>query len=355
VREISDYQNIIKVGQSFHTENLLDNNIRCLETFDRNDQFEEEMSGVKGLIIGGSTYALHTRRMKSMTFDTILFDEASQLTIAHSVATMMKAEKYIFIGDHKQMPPIFNASHSDELLSKSLFENLIKIGSNSTMLDITYRMNEKRNRFISETFYNGVLKTAPSIKNLCLKLKYEIPGEVFNIINPQEPNIALLIEHQGNKMESKEEAFIITYLVVLLIKAGVAAKDIGIIVPYRAQARLIKKSLQIDDPTNTLSKPLSEVVIDTVERMQGQEKDVIFISTAASDREFIDENTEFLFNPNRFNVSISRAKFKQFLICSSNLLSTESKEFQAQINSFKKLAKQSYGQSLKVNKNIFLS
>lgn len=348
VREISDYQNIIKVGQAFHQENLLDNNIKCLESFDRKGQLEVEMSGEKGLIIGGTTYALFTR-MKAMMFDTILFDEASQLTIAHSVATMMKGEKYIFIGDHKQMPPIFNAHHSDELLSKSLFENLMKLSRNSTMLNITYRMNNELSSFVSETFYNGILVSDKSIRNKCFELKEEITGEVYNVINPNKSNVVLKIQHQGNKMESIEEANVIIYLVVLLIKVGVAAKDIGIIVPYRAQARLIKKQMHIDNPANTLSKSLSEVVVDTVERMQGQEKDIVFISMAASDRTFIDENAEFLFNPNRFNVSISRAKFKQFLVCSSNLLNAKSEKYQHHIDNFNKLDEQSY--SLEMRKN----
>ena len=51
-------------------------------------------------------------------------------------------------------------------------------------------------------------------------------------------------------------------------------------------------------------------LIDTVERLQGQDVDCIILTFASSDEKYIKEIHDFLFNPNRLNVMISRAKTK---------------------------------------------
>ena len=54
-------------------------------------------------------------------------------------------------------------------------------------------------------------------------------------------------------------------------------------------------------------------LIDTVERLQGQDVDCIILSFASSDEDYINEIRDFIFNPNRLNVMISRAKTKVIL------------------------------------------
>ena len=51
-------------------------------------------------------------------------------------------------------------------------------------------------------------------------------------------------------------------------------------------------------------------LIDTVERLQGQDVECIIISFATSDSNYIAGVKSFLFNPNRINVMLSRAKTK---------------------------------------------
>ena len=57
-------------------------------------------------------------------------------------------------------------------------------------------------------------------------------------------------------------------------------------------------------------------LIDTVERLQGQDVDCIILSFASSDDNYIKELEGFLFNPNRLNVMISRAKTKVVIFAS---------------------------------------
>ncbi len=57
-----------------------------------------------------------------------------------------------------------------------------------------------------------------------------------------------------------------------------------------------------------------EVVADTVERMQGQERELIILSLATGDEVFLGAVAEFFFQPQRLNVSITRAKTKLVVI-----------------------------------------
>jgi superfamily I DNA and/or RNA helicase len=54
------------------------------------------------------------------------------------------------------------------------------------------------------------------------------------------------------------------------------------------------------------------LIIDTVERLQGAERDVILFSLTTSDPDHLE--SPFLNNPNRFNVAITRARHKLVVV-----------------------------------------
>ena len=66
--------------------------------------------------------------------------------------------------------------------------------------------------------------------------------------------------------------------------------------------------------------PVTDLVADTIERLQGQEREVILVSFAASRDAFILKLEDFLFEPRRLNVAITRARRKTILIHSKSLL-----------------------------------
>jgi DNA replication ATP-dependent helicase Dna2 len=98
-----------------------------------------------------------------MDWDVIIFDEAGQLSIPLAIAAMVKGSKFIFIGDHKQLPPIIAENHTDVVFQKSIFEHLHQFHP-GIMLDITYRMNKWINEFPSKQFYNSRLKPEKKMK-----------------------------------------------------------------------------------------------------------------------------------------------------------------------------------------------
>ncbi len=68
---------------------------------------------------------------------------------------------------------------------------------------------------------------------------------------------------------------------------------------------------------------VSKVVVDTVERMQGQERDFIIISLTTSDVGFAANLADFLFQPQRLNVAVTRPRRKLVIVGSRHLLDIE--------------------------------
>ena len=109
---------------------------------------------------------------------------------------------------------------------------------------------------------------------------------------------------------NQEEADFIANIVDDALKNGMKKSDIAVITPYRRQVKAIRSSL---NKLDIGSLPL----IDTVERLQGQDVDMIIISFCVSSKTYFQMNKQFLLNPNRLNVMISRAKKKVVFVASS--------------------------------------
>jgi DNA replication ATP-dependent helicase Dna2 len=95
-------------------------------------------------------------------------------------------------------------------------------------------------------------------------------------------------------------------------------QGLGVVTPHRAQEGLIISRLQ--DVFPALSPSLIRDAVDTVERFQGQERDVIVASFALGDPDAILREDEFLHNLNRFNVLASRARAKLIVLVSQEVV-----------------------------------
>jgi DNA replication ATP-dependent helicase Dna2 len=67
----------------------------------------------------------------------------------------------------------------------------------------------------------------------------------------------------------------------------------------------------------------NQVIVDTVERMQGQEKEVVLVSFATASPAFAAQMADFLFQPQRLNVAFTRPRTKLILIGSHHMLDAE--------------------------------
>src|SRR3990172_588694 len=104
----------VKSGHPNRTEDL---NIDCFGDFGSSPM--ADMSG--GYVIGATPFAGRTKRLSGVEFDTIIFDEASQITMPMAVMAMLSGKKYVFIGDHKQLPPVLASDPPGDASQHSVF------------------------------------------------------------------------------------------------------------------------------------------------------------------------------------------------------------------------------------------
>ena len=90
---------------------------------------------------------------------------------------------------------------------------------------------------------------------------------------------------------------------------GVDPKDIAIVTPFRRQVNAVRSAFKYLKYTDE-ERPL----VDTVERLQGQDVEIIILSFAVTSLSYYQKVKSFLLNRNRLNVMISRAKTKVIIL-----------------------------------------
>ena len=302
---------VIKVGQPTRADDLHAPNF---ERFD-----ESPLAEVKdGYVVGATPFATRTRRLSGVEFDTVIFDEASQITLPLAIMGMLAGHKYIFFGDQKQLPPVLTTRLTGGALRDSVFGYLA--GSNfDTMLTESYRLNEALTAWPSQHFYDGLLTAVPT--NARRQIDYPTPpARLRQILDPGEPKVFWDMAHHNNTVYSYREAYAVVDLITTLLACGIAATEIGVVAPYRAQGRLIRNLLRQFVPEPAVRQQL---ITDTVERMQGQERDLIILSLTTSNAGFAANIADFFFQPERLNVAITRPRKKLIVVGSRYVLNAQ--------------------------------
>ncbi|HEX6850207.1 MAG TPA: AAA domain-containing protein [Candidatus Polarisedimenticolaceae bacterium] len=243
-------------------------------------------------------------------FDRVVFDEAAQIPLAYAPCAMLCGGRFLLVGDHRQLGPIVVGDHDEPLAQRSLFEHLAETYE-PELLRTTWRMNAGINDFPSRAFYGGLLRPSPEA---AARRFPAVPGGPFDAcFDPEAPAVLALVDHEGFRTRCEREARAVADLAAdLLVRQGLAATDVAIVSPYRAQLRMIRTLLRRLVPS---PKPLP--VIDTVERIQGQEREAVIVSLCASDPEWLaSDQAHFFFSPNRLNVTLTRARTKLVVVAS---------------------------------------
>jgi DNA replication ATP-dependent helicase Dna2 len=264
------------------------------------------------LVAGATVYGAH-RLWGAVPFDRVVIDEAAQVPLAHGVLALGSAPRATLVGDHRQMGPIVLADPPHPLAPVSIFEHL-QARYGATMLETTYRMNAAINGFVSRHFYGGRLR--PDASCASRRLRLGPGGALHEILDPDRPAVLVTIDHEGCRTRSRPEADLAACLALeLMAHHGVSWEEIAVIAPYRAQVNAIRRAFRTRAAGAAMA-PDREPLIDTVERIQGQERDVIIASFTASDPDLLARDASFFFSPNRLNVLLSRARVKRILIAS---------------------------------------
>ncbi len=253
--------------------------------------------------------------LRDFSFDTVVIDEATQAVEPSCLIPMVKGNRIIMAGDHKQLPPtVMNIDARD--LQITLFERWIKMYPHvSIILQVQYRMNEKIMLFPSIKFYNGLLKAHKSVRNHTLwDLNPKIEKE-NDIINPD--NVLVFLDTHGNCPERQRrgstsyenpcEAEWVKNIVDEFLGIGLKEKHIGVITPYDDQVEILKTLLP------------EGIEVKSVDGFQGREKEIIIISFVRSNER---GEIGFLSDMRRLNVAITRAKRKLIMIGDSKTLAS---------------------------------
>src|SRR5262249_38640573 len=103
---------------------------------------------------------------------------------------------------------------------------------------------------------------------------------------------------------------------------GLGAEDgLGVVVPHRAQRAALQQAFPQLCVIDAASGLPVRSAIDTVERFQGGERTVILVSATESDRAYLLASSQFLLDPRRLTVALSRAKRKMVLVASRTVFS----------------------------------
>lgn len=271
----------------------------------------------EGLILGLTPFRLPTQTPAG-DFKVLLFDEAGQANLPLALLAMAHAKKTIFIGDHRQLSPIVLSEHHPPDFSPSAFSHLAsKFPERTSLLAESYRMGPELIEFPSRNWYGGRLTSHPQRA----QATWNFPGieaiRSHPILNPDLPSVFVPVQHKHRLKYSDEEALVLVDLIATLKAAGAPAHEMAILVPFRGQQNRILRFLHErfgEDPWR------KDLVVDTVDRLQGQERDLIFYSLTMSDPQRLRRISDFFFDAGRFNVALTRARFKRILVGSPEIL-----------------------------------
>lgn len=252
-------------------------------------------------------------------FDLVVIDEAARANPLDLFIPMSMGKRIVLVGDHKQLPHMLEPDVLKLIMDdpkfkdlpeieRSLFERLFEMfskGQNPKAIRLTrqFRMHPEICKFVSESFYDGQLKTSEKIKPEDRSSPAAInEGKPLTFVNVP---ITRGAETPGISKSRKAEADAIARDLKTILEIDKEA-SVGIITFYAAQASKIKQSIEM----MLNAEEISRVEVGTVDAFQGKEFDYVMLSCVRSNRPKNageKPSVGFLEKPNRLCVAFSRA------------------------------------------------
>ena len=279
-------------------------------------------------------------------FDIAIIDEASQILEPQLMGVLSKVEKFILIGDHNQLATIvlqneFSSEVKEQALLDigvydcrvSFFERLLQTCKKNKwehayiQLKDQGRMHIDISAYPSRFFYEENLFPIMSWQSEPLALMDSGQEEMDSMVaNNRVLFLSTEKLHEDvvtNKINHNEATAAVALVQSVLrvyehSNDAIRSSQIGIIAPYRNQIALIKQQLAEANIPNH-----EEISVDTVERYQGSQRDIILLSFCVNRAYQLD----FLCNLNhdgtvdrKLNVALTRARKQLFMVGNANIL-----------------------------------
>lgn len=283
------------------------------------------MDGLAGKLIAGSSTD-EAYESAYPLFDVLAVDEASMMPIHQILMTsafLKPSSQVLICGDHRQLPPVQQYEWSDED-RQSIIEHvpylsvlnyfrylrgdeLSRVPDGTPepsgvdvpieQLDETYRCHEVVTEFLRQTIYEQDGISYNSRQTTPMAQPTNGTSGLDTLLDTDAPMSLVIHDDRTSRQVNRAEGTMVN----ACIKNIQDSESIGVVTPHNAQKGLLK---QVCD----------RGMIDTVERFQGGEKDVMFLSTTVSDPAHLADEEEFLLSPNRLNVALSRMRKKLVVI-----------------------------------------
>ncbi len=302
-------------------------------TISSNNQLASQIQ--PACVIGTTAWGFAREDMTEQ-LDYLFIDEAGQVATANLVAMSRSARNLVLMGDQMQLGQPSQGTHPAKsglsVLDYLLHETPTIPADMGVFLDMTYRMHSKVNTVISQLIYESKLQSHIDNDKRILNVTDNTTNQstdcqgIEDYLNLEAGIAFVPVEHEGNTQASDEEVATIKQLAKSLlgrmfytgatkdngepVTRPITWEDMLFVAPYNHQVSKLKTALG------------AQAKVGSVDKFQGQEAPIVFLSMCASDANESPRGIDFLFDKNRINVAISRAQTQAIVVASPNLVNT---------------------------------
>jgi superfamily I DNA and/or RNA helicase len=249
-------------------------------------------------------------------YDLCIVDEASKATATEAIVPMVRARRWILVGDSCQLPPFEDEVHRNseirrqfdidsEEAGESLFERFRRLlpSECQRMLKKQYRMVPAIGHLISECFYKDTLGEIESDQRPCDVRLVAVTGAPVTWITTRYLEQRRQEQAGLSYVNPEEVSRILDLLFEFneVIEIADEPVTVQLLSGYAAQVHLLEQSL--DGSRHRLDR--LRIECKTIDTVQGREADVVIFSVTRSSN---DNKAGFLGEFARINVALSRAR-----------------------------------------------
>jgi predicted RecB family nuclease len=268
--------------------------------------------------------------------DCLVLDEASQMNLPEAVMAALplkESGQLIVVGDHRQMAPIIKHDWASEPKRtfqeyksyQSLFNTLRELNPPMIKFEESFRLHAAMAEFLREEIYSkDEINYHSNNYNLLENIAHADPF-VAAALAPEHPLVVIVHSEAGSQARNLFEQRLMGPLLEALANPELYDYDmddgLGVVVPHRAQRADLQNSYDFLTEKDPDTGAIIKSSVDTVERFQGGEREAIVVSATESDRDYLLAAGDFLYDPCRLTVALSRAKRKMILVASRSVFS----------------------------------
>lgn len=249
----------------------------------------------------------------SVHFDLMIMDEAGQCQVANSLIPMARAERALFVGDHRQLQPVISLdpSKNKELKEAFQIEDLYDYVDNS-ILKLMRKVDDKSLNILLRRHYRSH-HTIIEFSNQ----KYYAGKLIYDKQEGQDKIQVINIDNKQDNLRNQARREIAEIL-KLVKEKEFDFKDIGVITPFRNQASGLTRAFE--------EAGYKDIKVGTVHTFQGGEKEHIIFSTALTQNTNEKAGQWAVNSEELINVAVTRAKKKFTMVCDVNAIKSLTKD-----------------------------